>query len=777
MRVFLKPIILAFMAYNSLFALEDALDELSLEDMLDMETELTADIGSRSGATSLLRSASPTDVIIAKQIEASGLTSLTDVLRYFVPGFNAPETSVADGSDHVRVFTLRGMAPDQILVLVNGKRYHNSALLHVNGTIGKGSTGVDLDTIIPSSIEKIEILRDGAAAQYGSDAISGVISIVLKGTGHENKVSVHAGQRRKGDGTQLNTDIFLTIPLKYDGFVNLTMQAKGQEQTQRAGPDKRANAPAFNTHVGIPDSKNFLATINVEIPQENNTNIYTNTIVSYRDSEASTFSRETNATYPNGFLPILGAEILDYSIAAGVKGEFGYGYYWDISNIFGYNNIDYSMKDTTNYSLGGNSPSSFDNGSLRSMQNTTNLDMKTIVGPFNLAYGLEYRKDWYSITAGEVSSYIDGGSQGFSGYQPQNEVDVSRTSYAAYFEGKYDVTDAITATVAARYENFSDFGETTNAKLALTYQANEELFFRTSASTGSRALSLAQSNYSHISSFGGTIEGTFTRDNEIAQTFCSKLNSFNPNGAVANLFCNQELKAESSKHFTLGTVYEASENTYFMIDYFLTTIDDRIVLSNEFILSAAAQAAIGTNVSGARFFSNALNTKTEGIDIKLYHEYEFEDATSIYFNIWYNYSKNSVTSFNTPAITRANFYEQIDRMENGQPKDSLRILSTYSLKDIDSTVNVSRYGSYSQVIDNQAYKFDPAWTLDLDFTYKVEEGFKVSLGAINVLDTLPNKWDGLSGDKYGSDGIKPYSRYSPFGYSGAYYYVRANLTF
>ncbi len=221
-----------------LYSSEDIYDE-SMESILTMDSELKADIGSRDGARNYLDSNTPVDVITYKQIENSGLTSLTDVLRYFVAGFNAPETSVADGTDHVRAFTLRGMSPDQVLVLINGKRVHNSALLHVNGTIGRGSSNVDLDTVALRSIEKVEILRDGAAAQYGSDAISGVINIILKGMGHKSSVSGHYGKRSAGDGQQIQADAFVSVPLNYDGFINLTMDAKSQKQTQRAGKDNR----------------------------------------------------------------------------------------------------------------------------------------------------------------------------------------------------------------------------------------------------------------------------------------------------------------------------------------------------------------------------------------------------------------------------------------------------------------------------------------------------------------------------------------------------------
>jgi len=751
---------------SSLCANEDIFDE-SLEDIFNMESELKADVGSRCGSRNFLNSLSPIDVITYQQIDKSGLTSLNYVLRYFVAGFNSPETSVADGSDHVRVFTLRGMSPDQVLVLINGKRVHTSALLHVNGTIGRGSSNVDLDTIAVKSIEKIEILRDGAAAQYGSDAISGVINIILKGASHKNSISVHTGIRKEGDGEQVNATAFISLPLKYDGFVNITIQAKEQKQTSRGGLDNRLDIPVISTHVGIPDSQNFLAVLNAEIPQSNNLNIYTNAILNYRDSEASAFFRPPNhneATqliYNDGFLPMINAKILDYSLALGIKGEFDDGIYWDLSNVYGMNSIEYYLSDTMNYSLGAVSPTSFDNGSLTFVQNTTNLDLKKSFDKFELAGGVEYRYESYEIKAGEQNSYIDGGSQGFSGYTPLNDVDDNRNSYALYFDATYNFNDKLSIEGASRFEDYSDFGSTANVKLALSYKIIKELLLRTSASTGFRAPSLTQSHYSHTSTFGGLIEGTFKPDHEVSKLFGAK-----------------SLEPEKSEHFTIGGVYQPSNTTSFVVDYYFTEVDDRIGLSNEITLSSAQQAEYGINK--ARFFVNSGSTQTYGVDIKLNHKYELEDSSALDFGIWYNYNKNKVTSFINDDITRENSFEQVDRVENGQPKTSLRMLSSYSMDKVDTTLNISRYGSYNQVIDDTSYKFDSAWSADADISYKVTSSSKIAIGGNNIFDTMPNKWDGLSSVSnkyYGYDNIKPYSRYSPFGYSGAYYYIRATMEF
>lgn len=729
----------------TLYAGDDVYDE-SLENILNMKTELKVDVGSRSGAKNFLDSAVPVDVITYQQIEHSGLTSLTDILRYFIPGFNAPETSVADGSDHVRSFTLRGMGPDQVLVLVNSKRVHTSSLLHVNGTIGRGSSNVDLDTIAPNSIQRVEILRDGAAAQYGSDAIAGVINIILKGVGHKNSVSIHTGKRFKGDGEQLNVDAFISRALPYDGFFNITLQAKNQKQTNRSGDGI--------THVGIADAKNFIAVINTEVPQVGGLNLYANSIINYRDSKASAFYRDANAT-ETGFLPQINAKILDYALTLGIKGELDGGVFWDFSNVYGMNEINYYLSDTKNYSLGISSPHSFDNGGLKFTQNTTNLDIKKNFDTLKLAAGLEFRYENYQIKEGEKDSYTNGGSQGFSGYAPYNAVNNIRTSYALYLDASYHISKAFFSELALRYEDFSDFGSSTNAKVALSYNLNSKLLFRTSTSTGFRAPSLAQSHYSHISSFGGQIQGTFKPQDPIAIALGAK-----------------PLKAEDSKHFTIGTVYQPTHDVAFTLDYFYIGVENRIMLSNEF-------NSPSPEVQKARFFTNAVDTRTEGIDIKFTDTYKIDANNMLDISLWYNYNINRIVKFNDATTSRANSYEQLDRVENGQPKHNAKFLTSYKHNKLTTNLNLNYFGSYAQVIENKSYGFDSALTADLDIDYKISKLFNIALGAQNIFNVIPNKWKNLatSSSHYGYNDIKPYSRYSPFGYSGAYYYIRATLRF
>jgi len=742
----------------------DDLDDKSLESILNETIELKAEIGSREQAKNFLDSKSPVDVITAIQIEESGQTKLTNVLKYFVPGFNTIETSVADGSDHLNSFTLRGMNSDQILVLVNGKRLHTSALMHEISNISGGTTHVDLNTIPVVAIEKIEILRDGAAAQYGTDAIAGVISIVLKAKSDKNTISLHIGQRKEGDGEQAQLDSFISTPLNYDGFVNLSISANLQNRTQRAGKDRRLDPPSVQTRMGLPDSKNISAVLNTEIVQYNDNVIYSNAMLSYRDSESSTFYRipdENRAVSPHGFLPIMNAKILDYSFTLGAKGRLSDDTQWDISNVYGYNNFHYYLNDTMNYTLGALSPTRFDNGNLTYIQNTTNFDLKKSMGKFNFAAGLEYRYENYKIEAGDEASYAGTGSQGFSGFSSENETDTSRENYAAYLDIVYNFDKNFSIEGALRFEDYSDFGSTQNIKISSAYKVMDNLLFRTTASTGFKAPSLAQSNFSHTSHF-------------VTNDQLSLKGIFTPDHAVSQVLGAQELEPESSIHYTLGSVYQFSKQISLMIDYFYIKVDDRILLSDKKSASTAEQQAIfdAYGVSRASYFTNAINTKTQGIDIKLNSEHIFDNGSKLTSTIWYYYGETEITGFNEDISSK-----KISDVENGQPKSNFRILNNYKKDKYNITLNISRFGSFSSSSGSNVYDFDPLITTDLDINYKITKNFDISIGGNNIFDETINKWKDRSSLFLGYDGILTTTNKSPIGVSGAYYYMRASIKF
>ncbi len=745
---FIKLKLFSLLVTQALFSNE--LYEKSLDELFAVETELKANIGSRSGSRDFLYSNVPIKVITNKQIKNSGLKRLTKVLQYFVAGFNSQTPAINDGSDHVSVGTLRGLNPDQVLVLVNGKRLHSSALVHLYGTIGKGSSGVDLNIIPVIMIEHIEILSDGAAAQYGSDAIAGVINIILKANGHQNSVSSKIGTNLDGGGNTIQGDIFYYTALDYDGYVNIAASIQDRQRTNHEREGE-------NTPLGQPKSQNFTLALNILSPQENDINIYGDALFNYRDSINNAFYRDANSNrnnveiYPNGFLPKINAKIYDTSLTLGINGEITNNTSWDLSQKIGYNSFHYYVRDSLNNSMGLNSPTSFDSGGLSFLQATTNLDMRHKFSSFNIAGGLEFRYENFAIKAGDEASYKNGGysnnagAQGFPGFQPKNVVDSYRHNIAAYLQIDKKIND-FSFKLATRFENYSDFGATNDYKLSLSYRVKDSLLLRASGSTGFHAPSLSQSQFSTTG-----ISGT--------QNNLSKTDTLRTSDPLAISLGAKELKAEESLHFTSGFVYQIQNNLSLSADYFYTKIDDRIMITRNIPYGEK---------SIARFFTNAVNTKTQGIDVAIKYETKLKNNANLNINASYSYSKTKILSFNdTTGISDS--MKEINRIENTQPKDYIKLYFNYELDPVNVALNISRYGEFSDVYNSQLQTFSPQWSTDLDVSYKISNQTRLAIGGTNIFDTYPEK--NRSNDRLA------YSQYSPFGYNGAYYYVRASYEF
>lgn len=760
---------------SSSFVNANDLSLKTLEELMGMEVESKVEVGSRSGSRNFLDSMVPIDVITQKQISNSGLKRLTEVMSYFIPGFNAPRPAIKDGSDHIQAFTLRGLNPDQVLVLLNGKRMHSSALVHVNDTVGRGTSGVDLNTIPVISIERVEILRDGAAAQYGSDAIAGVINIVLKSEGYQNEVGSKIGVYKEGDGRMYQTDMFYSYPLDYDGYINISAELRKQESTDRSGVDTRDQyvigdgGKHRTTKLGQAESLDYLLGINSLASLKDDIDIYTHAILNYKDSENNAYfrtpisDRNDVAVYPDGFLPFIQVKVLDYSLSTGISQDINSDSSWDLSQTIGGNDMHFYVHNSLNDSIGVGSPSSFDNGGMNNFQAVTNLDYKTKLDEVKVALGLEYKYESYELYAGDRESYSkdsnkSAGSQGFPGFSPENEVDESRSNYSAYLDINYEFVKNLLVSGAIRFENYSDFGSTDNYKLALSYQIDSELLFRTSASTGFKAPSLGQSYYTSnsttISASGVSSTGTFTPEHELSQAL----------GATT-------LTPEESKHATAGFVYKPMDEFSLSLDYFYTKIDDRIMLSTDILSTSATQALFTKyDVTKVRYFTNAVNTTTKGIDLRINYLYELVNGADLSFNALFSYAQTKVDSFNDMKNDLARSVAESNRIENAQAKDNVKLLVNYDLNSLNIALNMNRYGKYKDVYDGKEYSFGAQWSSDLDVAYTIKKNTTLALGGTNIFDSYPDKW----GDTQSaiSGGIVPYSQYSPIGYNGAFYYVR-----
>lgn len=754
----------------------------SLDELLSVQTQAKATVGSRSGSRDALDALVPIDVITKEQLESSGSTELPRVLEKLIPGFNYPRPSIADGTDHSPPFTLRGLAPDQVLVLINGKRLHQSSLLHVNGTIGRGSLGVDITTIPLRSIERVEVLRDGAAAQYGSDAIAGIINIVLKSHDNENSANVSYGLTHKGDGITRQSDLFYSLPLPEEGFANVTLEARQRGATNRAGVDIYNNH-TLDTHFGDAQAQDLLSAFNVNVPK-GDLIWYTQGTMSQREGEAGAFFRNArdfrNVTtvYPYGYLPSIQPTIRDISLTNGVKGVLENGTKWDVSYTLGYNDYHFYVENSLNRSLGTDSPRSFDSGGTRSLEHILTADISHKFDTWSLSGGVEVREENYRIYKGDEASYTLGsfssasGAQGFPGFRPENEVDVSRHNIATYAETTYSLTEWLMADMAVRAERYTDFGSTLDGKVALRAKPHEDWLLRSSASTGFRAPSLAQSHFTYTQMVldGANIVtfGNYSVDDPIARAL----------GAT-------DLKPEKSNHYTTGMVYQPFSHFSISADYFITDIRDRIMATGYISgytlssLSAYAQTILNTNhVDGAVYFTNAFTTRTQGFDIRMDYWYGLDSGAKMRHILGYNRSQTRITDVNeAPSVLGVSMMDLIVdpyvkvTMEEGQPLDSIKFWNKYETKTLDWIVNVNRFGHFKSTYGYTPITFGAKWTVDTEVVFKVKKNFNIAVGAENLFNAMPDRWPNSQ------DWIVKYSQYAPFGYNGAYYYARAQWRF
>ena len=762
---------------------------LSLEELVRVQIPLQAEVGSRTGAHSALDAIVPTDVYTAAQLQSVGHSTLAQALAALVPGFNYPRPSIADGTDHAPPFTLRSLNPDQVLVLVNGKRLHHSALLHSNGTIGRGSSGVDLNTIALLAVERVEVLRDGAAAQYGSDAIAGIINIVLKGYGQASQAQLGWGRTSQGDGLQRQAALFHATPLAGDGFINLTAELRDRGPTNRAGPDA-LDGGRINTHFGDADTQDALLAWNAELPR-GDTTWYAHGHFNRRHSSAGAFFRgaddERNLPqiYPQGFLPRIEPRITNLSAALGAKGTWDSGTRWNVAYTGGFNDFHFYVANSLNRSLGLGSPTAFDSGATALAQHTLNADLSRSFGPHTLSGGYEYRAENYRIRQGELASYQLGpesswypGAQGFGGFAPENEVNTRRQIHALYADLNYALAPQWVLNAATRAEHYSDFGSTVNGKLALRLRPAEHWLLRTSVSSGFRAPSLAQSHFTSTA---------MVRDGDVI----SQYGSYGVDHPVARALGATALKPENSSHFTLGAVWQPTPRLSASVDGFVTGIRDRIMATgyiagwNLAQLSPQAQAILQQNqVDGASYFTNAVATRTRGLDLRLDYKHALKQGRRWHLSAAWQRAATRIKSVNrAPTVLGVDMTDLVldpytrVTMEAGQPRNAFKLWTQYSAPGYELAFNLNRFGSYASTYGDTPVRFAARWTLDAQFNYHWDKNTTLTVGGTNVLNARPGQWGATDDGLSGTGKVIPYSQYAPFGYNGAAYYVRLGVRF
>ena len=806
---------------------------VTLEDGVSLDEVVL--VGSRSPKRTSVDTAVAIDVIDVSEVTTQvGKVEINELLQYAAPSFNANKQSGSDGADHIDPASLRGLGPDQTLVLINGKRRHQSSLINIFGTRGRGNTGTDLNAIPASAIKRIEILRDGASAQYGSDAIAGVINIVLKDNVDEFSGSVNYGFYSTNadvdtsafgeygawntDGYRLDTErdgnaigkdknfdggsVKVTANYGFKigekgGYANFTTEYLSKNKTLR---------PAFDFRKGFGeaaiDGFNFFG--NMAIPVSDKTEVYAFGGRNYRDTDAYAFTRNggervVESIYPDGFTPRITSNIIDNSISAGVRTETGSGWKVDISNTWGKNFFHYYIKGTLNASLEDVSPTDFDAGGHSLSQNTVNLDFSkyydNVLSGMNLAFGAEYRTENFIIFAGEEGSYgtytedgllitdpstqtqaeddfgnpRPGGSQGFPGYSPANEVDRSRSNLSLYADAEFDLSEKFLLSAAARFENFSDFGSTLNGKLAARLKASDNVNIRGSLSTGFRAPSLAQIYYNlKFTNFVG---------GQALESLLSPNNS-----PVTASFGIGPLKEEKAFNAALGFTAKFGQFTA-TIDGYYIAVKDRIVLTGNF------DAPQIPNVEAAQFFANGADTKTTGLDVILSWKTNIGEDSSFGATFLGNFNDMKIDKVLNGSLDEQTFFGERDKafLLASAPDSKLSLNLNYNKNWFDAGLTFTRfsevqlldfqmfedpadYGGFNQQIIAATDTYEAKMVTDLNLGFRLSENLKLNAGSNNLFNVYPDQQDDWTEGGGYWDSVQ-------MGFGGAYYYLKMNYKF
>ena len=603
--------------------------------------------GSRAEPKSRLETLAPVDVVTSATLQKRGSTELASALAATVPSIDFPRPSNTDGTDSVRPAVLRGQGPDETLVLINGVRAHTSALVNLNGSVGRGSAAVDLNTIPEIAIDRIEVLRDGASALYGSDAIAGVINIGLRQADHGGGASVtygeynthfnffNAGSQHRTDGGTTTVEGWQGLKLGSDGFLTVSAEYRQADPTNRSDVDPRVTPHVVHSRFGDPSVEEKTLYFNAGKPLADGWEAYAWGGGQLRHSESAATFRAANdasqnipSVYPNGYLPLINTHSNDFSIGGALKGEIA-GWKSNFSVDYGWNNLKYGVEHTLNPSLGPTSPHSFYAGQMTYDQTVGNADFNRdfdigLAGPMNVAFGVEARNEQFKIGAGEPGSYERGtvaptlslGSRGFSGFTPENVIDRSRSNVGGYIALEGKLTSWFTGSAAVRQEHYSDFGNNTSGKVAGRIDVTPSLAFRGSAESGFRAPSLQQEYFTSTSIL--FIDGIPFDTGTFPST--------SPTGLALG---GKPLEPEKSKNYSLGVVFHQG-GLEVTIDAYRIDVDNKIVLGET--LTGSATGAPGSNAltifnllqpfgaSAARIFTNGVNTSTKGVDYSIsYH--------------------------------------------------------------------------------------------------------------------------------------------------------------
>lgn len=773
--------------------------DISLEEATGTtQDEVLIVVGSRSvEARGKNKGTAPVDVISSEQLQSFGQMDLNQILHFLVPAFNSNRQSGSDISDHIDPTSLRGLGPDQTLVLLNGKRYHQTALIGVLGTRGRGNTGTDLNSIPVASIDHIEILRDGAAAQYGSDAIAGVINVVLKTTTQEFSGSINSGLYREGDGFMINPSVNYGLKIGQNGFLNLTAEILSKAKTFRKSDAEflDGNGQSGRTLFGDASYLNSSVYLNSEMNFSPKTKFYSTGGLNFRSTDAQDFTVFENSPsnvksiFPNGYEPRAASDISDVNLTLGIKTRMDNGWEIDFSNTYGRNAVGLIALNALNPSQVLNKPNyqtSFNVGGYNLSQNTTGLtftkNFEKILSGLNISLGSEFRTDSYNIVGGEESSWkkyddkgikANGGAQNLPGIRPENVVQATRTNFGIYGDVEVNVSNSWLIATALRYENYSDFGGTLIGKIASRIVVSDDFSFRGSFSSGFRAPSLAQVYY------GSIIKDLITDANGDEQ-YVKRLIANNKSDII-RAYGVPSLKQEQSFNGSLGFVFQPSKNISFSVDAYSVNVSNRMVLTGNFppINQTIVDAFKKLDVISAAGFFNALDTQTYGFD--LVANYTTAIGTgSLTSSLAFNYNDIEISKINVSSGFEGQEDLFLDRRQRSlityaAPKYKIHGLLNYKIDKISAALRITGFSSIDFVdyylVNSKPNRYDAKFTTDLSLGYELTKNVRIMLDGSNIFNVYPNKQnpvDTETGGMYES---------VQMGFGGSFYSMRLKLGF
>jgi iron complex outermembrane receptor protein len=800
--------------------------------------------GTRTTGLRAVDSPAPVQVLGADVLKRTGQPDLIQALAQNVPSF----TAQAFGSDTAAFnlsIKLRGVSPNHALVLVNGKRRHGTANLAVSGGPYGGGASADLALIPVASIDHVEVLLDGAAAQYGTDAIAGVVNIIQKKNGSGGSINVNGGKYFDGGG--LTADFMANVGITpFDkAYLNLSFETKFHDFSFRGDIDPRVintgtagnisanllprfpglvNAkdyPYVNRIAGDSQSRSRTFTYNAGYEITPEINFYTfgsygykwgQAYENYRVPTVVTGVNPADVPFPLGFSPKESITENDYSLAAGFDGVTA-GWNWDISTVYGKDHASVNVLASANQSLyrdsstltrNGVTPNTFHDGDFFASQWTTTLDLSHeydvgLAGPLTVAAGAEYRKDWYSIRAGDPTSYYGTGAQSFFGYAPVSASKNTRNNKAVYLDLAAEVLDGLTLDAAVRYEDYSDFGDTTVGKLTARYDFNDMFAVRGTVSTGFRAPTLAEGFYAGINVGPTAVSGVFA-----------------PNSAGAKFLGAAGLGPEESKNYSIGFVAHPLPGLTMTLDGYQIELTDRIVQSANFSgynsnpnvvqSPSVLQALAGSGVTidpaiftassgnvGVVLFVNGLDTTTKGLDYVATYSTDFGSYGSVDWALTANYNVTKIDAVSAPPSNVNPRQLLLDTqaqvtLTKTTPKYRGSLSANWKLGQFSVHLKETLIGPSYNLVQNPLganllkNTIAKAGITDLEVSYEPIESVRVSVGANNLFNEYPNKSNGDY--RYGqymtnSSGYASsvYPSFSPFGINGGYYYGKVTYSF